>query len=694
MSKLTKIVSLFDEQTATRANTGYAFPNYAIPWLFTSGNYDGTLEIYFEAVLSVTSGYTAYAELYGASSVSGSEVNTTATTPTRVRSGDLASALSDGQDYRVRIKSSSASGTATLYACRLIIVQTGTITKTETIIEFGSNKTGSDTSYVLDANKGFWDYVSAEWDGTIAAYFEAYLSIQNASATAYAQLSTSGGSAVSGSEITNGSTADTRIRSGNIYANLVGGNEYTVQCKTSNGSYQWRCRSARLVIVQTGTPTKTCSYYPLQPTYLIANTLTTYPGLTYWDTSKWDVASRSEYFEITMQNWPSQTATAYLNDGVADVSTLTETSGNRVHQRSSALSLITGREHNLKLDSTSGYTSHYMSYLVVVATITSGGMQYNQSISGVATPTGALIKQDQTTIAGVLSVIGALARLVSRSLNGATTLTGAFVRQARKALGGAIAPAGTLAQQGLKVIIGAITPIGALIRSTPRAFSGTISLAGALETIKTKMVSLAGAVTPSALLSKLISTSKTGATNPAGALIRNTAHGLSGAISPSGLLSAIRAVLRSLTGAVSASGTLARQGGKVLSGSISSNAALMRVTGKITTGATSIAGALASIKTRLLSIVGTLSTSGNMTRQTTHQLTALLSTSGSVVKHVGKRLVGMLQATASLVGQLLGITTTTPASRTYRVPAEARTWTVVAEGRSVMVVLEGRTLEV
>ena len=152
MAQIVKSVELFNEQSQTRANSGYAFINYSCPWLYTSANYDGTVTVYFETVISSSAG-TASAELFDSSSTSIVTNTTTNTGLTRVRSADIFGSLVNGRTYRVRLKSTGAGDTATITAARLIIIQSGTITKTETIYTFGSSDTSTNTNYEDDNNK-------------------------------------------------------------------------------------------------------------------------------------------------------------------------------------------------------------------------------------------------------------------------------------------------------------------------------------------------------------------------------------------------------------------------------------------------------------------------------------------------------------------------------------------------------------
>lgn len=343
-----------------------------MPWLYTAGNYDGTVAIYFEVVMKISSGsYTAYAELYsGAASVTGSELTTTSTSEVRLRSGDISGALSDGGSYRVRIKSSNASGTTTLYQARIIIVQTGTITKTETVFTLESNSTTTGTSYTDASNSGIYLWDANQFDGTVAVYFEAYLSGQTVSDTAYAQLATTGGSAVSSSEVSSTGSTDTRVRSSAV--TLADDTEYVCQIKTSSST--GRVRAARIIIVQTATPTKTESYYPTNSAVTIASGTTEVSDFSkaYYDADEWSVSSLSAYFGGTLLRSGGTEGYNDLNDGSTDIVTLSTTNTSKTRLRSSA-TLSDNTEYTSQVrGATSTNVSSYLSYILFQATITAG----------------------------------------------------------------------------------------------------------------------------------------------------------------------------------------------------------------------------------------------------------------------------------------------------------------------------------
>ncbi len=96
-------------------------------WLYLiPANIARASTVYLEAVMSSSNASgTTYAKLrVGGSEVSGSEISVAGTTPTRVRSGDLASLLTGTSEVIVEavVKSNSGSYTTVVNAIRLIVV--------------------------------------------------------------------------------------------------------------------------------------------------------------------------------------------------------------------------------------------------------------------------------------------------------------------------------------------------------------------------------------------------------------------------------------------------------------------------------------------------------------------------------------------------------------------------------------------
>lgn len=206
---------IYGYKVATRSAATYARPEpdggLGMSWfLYTSANWNGTLNIYFEATLR-TSGATGYAQLATNSgnpgtAVASSEVTTTSTSFTRVRSGAIT--LSDGAVYQVEIKN-DGTNTTTIANGRLIFQQSGTITKSESYLPAGYNAYESSASGFADTFGRFY-YDSANWSLDTIAWYAEYSRNGAGTLEMYALTSAT---RVTGSNVTSTATYE-RQRSG------------------------------------------------------------------------------------------------------------------------------------------------------------------------------------------------------------------------------------------------------------------------------------------------------------------------------------------------------------------------------------------------------------------------------------------------------------------------------------------------
>jgi len=211
---------------------------------YDSAQFDGTINIYFEAILyGSAAGGTIYAKLYDTdgNAVADSEVSVLGSTATRVRSGAIT--LTTGKTYIVRMKHSGGI----LWDCmgaRIIIQQTNTPTKTQTVIPMAMHQGSSAaTSYTAVKGRFYWD--DDEWSVVSKdIYYEVGLKISNAAYTAYMEL-WNGASQVD--ERTTQETARTRLRSAAL--SLVDNTTYTPRYKSSNASGTLTFYGARLIVL-------------------------------------------------------------------------------------------------------------------------------------------------------------------------------------------------------------------------------------------------------------------------------------------------------------------------------------------------------------------------------------------------------------------------------------------------------------
>lgn len=338
--------------------------------------FDSTLypnsTIYFEALMKTSAG-TAYAQLYdtAGNAVSGSEVTTTSTSATRVRSSAITPSTGT---YTVRLKVDNGANTNTYYSARIIIVQNSpTITATETQIPLiAASVTTSSASYADPSNIdwGWFRYTSGDWDGSVTVYIDA--TFKTSAGTATIGLHDSSNNLVSSAEVTTTSSSYSRVRSSAI--TLSNATDYKIRFKTSSGTVT--LADARVVIQQTGNPSKTQSYVTLsRATTAATGTSGTFQDSlhkAYYDSANWSVGSATWYHETnsyassttgTYETYNLTGAARTTNSEIASLNNSTLT-----RYRSSALTMPTTQEITERCDSAA--TTIYIANAHLIAVLT------------------------------------------------------------------------------------------------------------------------------------------------------------------------------------------------------------------------------------------------------------------------------------------------------------------------------------
>lgn len=383
MAQTIQYITMFNDASATTTVASFAQPTNAYPFLYTAGSYDATVTIYFEAVIKISTGTkTAQAALYtyvsggGGAAVTGSTVTTTSTTAIRVRSGDIKANLVDGTEYCVQIGLLATAATETIYQARLVIIQTGTITKSEGQIEFGGthdNYSDPGTSYIEAPNTGYFLYTAANWTAVTAIYFESTIE-GDGTHTGYSQLYDTLGNAVSGSEVSSASGSRLRKRSGDIKANLVDGRTYLMRIKDSAAGGFIDHMSGRLIFVQSGSLTKLELHLPIRNSL---HTITTTAGANefgniLWNNSDISVSSFLAYHDVTFKvSSALKEADVDLNDGTTDLDTRSTSSTSKVQSRSGSITLSDGATYDtqLRITATAATATLYNSKVVLVVNL-------------------------------------------------------------------------------------------------------------------------------------------------------------------------------------------------------------------------------------------------------------------------------------------------------------------------------------
>lgn len=344
MGRIIKYMPLLNEISGSNSSTSYLIATTALPYVrWDNDAYTGTVKVYMEVMLKTSNAsYAAYAMLYTTAgvAVTGSDISTTSTTSTWLRTSDFKANLTDDTNYYLRIKVANASATVTVYAARLVIEQTGAITKTESQISLGgqvvgtTNTSGIDYTYLYYF---YWD--SKRFDGAVSVYFEATLRNTGVGVTSYAWLADGSNTLVTGSTASVTGTTANRSRSSAI--TLVDGTTYHARLRTSSGIGTCQVSDVRLIVQQAGF-TKTETHYVLSPRQF-TDTSTGSGGTNMGDnivwnynSNEWIVAVNNVYFEATIA---TSASTGYLdlNDGSTDLVTITTTSSTKARVRSSAI---------------------------------------------------------------------------------------------------------------------------------------------------------------------------------------------------------------------------------------------------------------------------------------------------------------------------------------------------------------------
>lgn len=361
--------------TIQTTSASYVLPDYPSYVQIDVSKYSDA-SYYYEVSLNTSAG-TGYATLYNdtaAAAVSGGEVSTSSTSIVRVRSSALT--LTGSDTYTDKIKNNGTNNTAT-YSHKLVIVQSAeAISKTETQITLFAYTTSTTTSasYVQPASIGdaYFLYTSANWDGTFAAYYEATL--KTSAATAYSQLYVVGGSGVSNGEVTTTSTSFVRVRSSAV--TLSNASAYKAMIK-NDGSNTTSFNSGRLIIQQSGYPTKTEAILPLAVNSFAASatggSYADSQGRFYYDPANVSVDSATWYAEVTAL-WGGVVGNGvrvYDIDaaGALSGSTMAPPGASTTRVRSSAVT-VPGAAHTLRAECDSGAGTHYVSSPKLIGVLT------------------------------------------------------------------------------------------------------------------------------------------------------------------------------------------------------------------------------------------------------------------------------------------------------------------------------------
>jgi hypothetical protein len=262
-----------------------------------------------------------------------------------------------------------------------------------------------------------------------------------------------------------------------------------------------------------------------------------------------------------------------------------------------------------------------------------GGTEYQESVAGTLTSSGAIVKQTSVSYAGTLTSSGTLATLGTfyRALAGTLTSAGTVVKKTAVSYVGTLTSSGVLATSltFIRSLAGTLTSSGTIAKQTAVSYAGTLTSSGTVETIGSFFRAFEGTLTSS------------------GALVKETATSLAGTLTSSGTL--VKTTLLSLAGTLTSSGTLVKQTAVSYAGTLTSAGTIVKETALSFAGTLTSSGILATTKTALISLAGTLTSSGTLVKKTAVSYAGALTSAGTVIKETAMFYAGTLTSSGSLV---------------------------------------------
>lgn len=236
----------------TTTTEALSVPDRTRQWRWDASEFDQVSGVYFEAVASVdtdilTASNVSLYDTTANKQVAEVEVPAATDSPTRFRSSDIGSKLTAGHEHVIRMERGTGltGDTFRVHLARVIVVQSGF----NDTLRYVDLSWMTDTTSTSFADVGYPDryHMWEEWGG-ITGYFEATLSNSDGAETTTARLyNATGGTAVSGSEVSVSDTTFTRVRSSEITLDLANAT-YRAQAKASGSTAH--VRHAWLIVPQ------------------------------------------------------------------------------------------------------------------------------------------------------------------------------------------------------------------------------------------------------------------------------------------------------------------------------------------------------------------------------------------------------------------------------------------------------------
>lgn len=223
-------------EAVSNTTTSYVESDMTGRFYYDSSERDGTCNYYLEVTVSQAGGYTGYVELYNVTdSTQVCELSVSSTDGTRVRSSALS--LTNGKTYSIRNKSGYTGYGCSVRGAKLVIVQSGAITKSVVYNALYNYITKTTASYYTTTNCASWYYDSTNrWTKTpIKITALSCMRGSSGSVTYYHAITTFRTSTVlTNSELS--TTSTTKVLRRSLPLAPSDGTNYMVNSKTSSTS--------------------------------------------------------------------------------------------------------------------------------------------------------------------------------------------------------------------------------------------------------------------------------------------------------------------------------------------------------------------------------------------------------------------------------------------------------------------------
>lgn len=255
----------------------------------------------------------------------------TSTSYARVRSSSFTPPVG-ATEYLLHVNASSGR-TVTLTAARLVVIDAGVITQTETQIELGYYP-----NLISFPLYKYWNYTAAHWDGTVSFFFEA-VCYASTGYTATATLSQDDGSFNNWTVVATAFLGNpgvwTRVRT-SAFVPLNGRHYRVDQSGSGTVGTSVYFGASKIVVQSSGL------FTTIEPQYLILNYQSTQFAavtncLQSWDPAEWSVVSNVYMFQQDVAPFSDGLSNCKLQVGGSDVSGSSITGADQV--TSSALTM-------------------------------------------------------------------------------------------------------------------------------------------------------------------------------------------------------------------------------------------------------------------------------------------------------------------------------------------------------------------